>query len=93
MYLADAEAGRIPAAAGRRLVADAGVLLDGARADSKAGRSLPEWSGLASALVAAADDVVHRDASALASDGRDAATYCQAVPADAAAAGGFHRQG
>jgi hypothetical protein len=91
VYLEDAQNGRVPAAVGRTLIADAGVLLQGANQDRAAGRALPKWSALASHLIAAADDVVAHRTAALQTDGGAVGTQCQAIPAAAARAGGFSR--
>jgi hypothetical protein len=91
VYLADAQKGSIPAAVGRRLIEDAGVLLQGAQQDKAKGRALPPWSALGADLLAAADDVVSHNSSALSTDGAAAAAQCRRVPAAAARAGGFKR--
>jgi hypothetical protein len=91
VYLQDAKAGHIPAAAGRRLVTTTGVLLRGTRADQKAGRTLPEWAELASNILASANDIVGHNDKALATAGAAADRSCQEIPAAAAAAGGYAR--
>jgi hypothetical protein len=93
VYLADAQKGTIPKAVGAKLVNTSGALLRGARAAEAAGRPLPKWAELGSALLAAAADVVNHDAKALATDGANADASCQRVPAGAATAGGYHRGG
>jgi hypothetical protein len=91
VYLGAAQKGSIPAAVGRTLIGDAGVLLQGARQDKAANRALPAWSALAADLLAAAEDVVSHKSAALATDGAAAGALCRTVPAAAASAGGFQR--
>jgi hypothetical protein len=90
-YLADAQKGSIPATAGRTLIEDASVLLQGAQSDQAAGRALPPWAALGADLLAAAEDVVSHTSSALTTDGAAAGAQCRTVPAAAARAGGFQR--
>jgi hypothetical protein len=93
LYLSDADRGSVPKAVGTALVQSASALLSGAQTDQAAGRSLPKWSSLGSELIAAAQDVVGHDGTALRSDGAAAAAECRSVPAAAARAGGFVRSG
>jgi hypothetical protein len=91
VYLADAQSGEVPAAAGRDLIEDAAVLLRGANADKAAERALPRWSGLGADLLDAAEDVVEHNSEALETDGAAAGAQCRTVSASAARAGGFSR--
>jgi hypothetical protein len=93
VYLEDAQTGRVPAAAGRTLIADVAVLLKGAKKGQSSTKALPPWAALASDLLAAANDVVSHKSAALKTDGASAGAQCQSIPAAAAQAGGFERTG
>jgi len=88
-YLADAGQGRIPQSVGKALTADADQLLAGASQDQAAGKPLPQWTTLGEYLIAAADDVLNHNSSALSKDGTAAAQACQTIPEAARAAGGY----
>jgi hypothetical protein len=93
VYLEDAQSGRVPAAAGRTLIADVAVLLKGAKKGQSATKALPPWATLASDILAAANDVVSHKSAALKTDGASAGAQCRSIPAAAAQAGGFERTG
>lgn len=88
-YLDDASQGKVPAAAGQALTNDAYQLVTGASQAQTAGKPLPKWTNLGEYLLAAADDVVNRDTTALSTDGAAAAQACQSIPGPARAAGGY----
>jgi hypothetical protein len=88
-YLAQAGQGRIPKATGEALTNDAYQLLAGASQDQASGQPLPKWTNLGEYLIAAADDVVQKDSSALSKDGTAAADACQTIPESARVAGGY----
>jgi hypothetical protein len=88
-YLAQASQGRVPRATGEALTNDAYQLLAGASQDQASGQPLPKWTNLGEYLIAAADDVVNKDTSALSKDGTAAADACQTIPESARAAGGY----
>jgi hypothetical protein len=88
-YLAQAGQGRVPKATGEALTNDAYQLLAGASQAQASGRPLPKWTNLGEYLIAAADDVVNKDSSALSKDGTAAADACQTIPEAARLAGGY----
>ncbi len=88
-YLSQAGQGRVPKATGEALTNDAYHLLAGASQDQASGQPLPKWTNLGEYLIAAADDVVHKDSSALSKDGTAAADACQTIPESARVAGGY----
>jgi hypothetical protein len=88
-YLAQAGQGRVPKATGEALTNDAYQLLAGAPQAQKSGQPLPKWTNLGEYLIAAADDVVNKDSSALSKDGTAAADACQTIPGPARLAGGY----
>ncbi|MHB1536277.1 MAG: hypothetical protein ACYC1D_17025, partial [Acidimicrobiales bacterium] len=86
---ADASKGSVPKAAGEALASAASKLVAGARADQAAGRPLPKWTTLGENLIAAGEDVVAGNSTALGTDGTAAAKACQTIPAPARQAGGY----
>ncbi len=88
-YLADAAQGRVPRAVGQSVTDNAYQLMAGASQAQTAGKPLPKWTGLGEELIAATDDVVKLDSSALAKDGAAAAEACQTIPPAAQVAGGY----
>ncbi len=79
----------MPRAAGQAVTDAESQLLAGASQDQAAGKPLPKWANLGEALVAATDDIVNRDSSALSKDGPAAAQACQTIPEAARVAGGY----
>jgi hypothetical protein len=88
-YLADAGKGQIPRTAGEAVTNAAYQLLAGDSQDQAAGKHLPQWAKLGEDLIAATDDVVNRNSSALSTDGTAAAEACQTIPEAARVAGGY----
>ena len=79
-YLSQAGQGRVPKATGEALTNDAYHLLAGASQDQASGQPLPKWTNLGEYAIAAADDVVHKDSSALSKDGPPLPTPAKPFP-------------
>jgi hypothetical protein len=88
-YLTDAGQGNVPKADGQAVTNDAYQLVAGASQAQAAGKPLPKWATLGENLIAATDDIVNRDSTALSKDGTAAAKACQTIPDAARVAGGY----